>query len=212
MDEEIVEWLTKLGLALLVGTIIGAEREYKNKSAGLRTLVLICLGSTLFTILSTELGARSETARIASNIVTGIGFLGAGAIMREGLNVSGLTTASSIWVTAALGMAVGAGEYYLSILGALTVLIVLTLFTFIQPLIDRYKTAIELHITFSGEVDSIMDVEDDMNQFRLKFEKIRTIKREGDSVFHYEVSGPKQELNQFLKSLNRNKSIRSFEY
>ena len=212
MDEEIVEWLTKLGLALLVGTIIGAEREYKNKSAGLRTLVLICLGSTLFTILSTELGARSETARIASNIVTGIGFLGAGAIMREGLNVSGLTTASSIWVTAALGMAVGAGEYYLSILGALTVLIVLTLFTFIQPLIDRYKTAIELHITFSGEVDSIMDVEDDMNQFRLKFEKIRTIKREGDSVFHYEVSGPKQELNQFLKRLNRNKSIRSFEY
>ena len=212
MDEEIVEWLTKLGLALLVGTIIGAEREYKNKSAGLRTLVLICLGSTLFTILSTELGARSETARIASNIVTGIGFLGAGAIMREGLNVSGLTTASSIWVTAALGMAVGAGEYYLSILGALTVLIVLTLFTFLQPLIDRYKTAIELHITFSGEVDSIMDVEDDMNQFRLKFEKIRTIKREGDSVFHYEVSGPKQELNQFLKRLNRNKSIRSFEY
>ena len=212
MDEEIVEWLTKLGLALLVGTIIGAEREYKNKSAGLRTLVLICLGSTLFTILSTELGARSETARIASNIVTGIGFLGAGAIMREGLNVSGLTTASSIWVTAALGMAVGAGEYYLSILGALTVLIVLTLFTFIQPLIDRYKTAIELHITFSGEVDSIMDVEDDMNQFRLKFEKIRTIKREGDSVFHYEVSGPKHELNQFLKRLNRNKSIRSFEY
>ena len=196
----------------MVGTIIGAEREYKNKSAGLRTLVLICLGSTLFTILSTELGARSETARIASNIVTGIGFLGAGAIMREGLNVSGLTTASSIWVTAALGMAVGAGEYYLSILGALTVLIVLTLFTFLQPLIDRYKTAIELHITFSGEVDSIMDVEDDMNKFRLKFEKIRTIKREGDSVFHYEVSGPKQELNQFLKSLNRNKSIRSFEY
>jgi hypothetical protein len=82
MDEQSVEALTKLGLALLIGTIIGAEREYKNKSAGLRTLVLICLGSTLFTMLSTELGADNETGRIASNIVTGIGFLGAGAIMR----------------------------------------------------------------------------------------------------------------------------------
>ena len=212
MDEDILDGLTKLGLALLIGTIIGVEREYKNKSAGLRTLVLICLGSTLFTMLSTELGAANETGRIASNIVTGIGFLGAGAIMREGLNVSGLTTASSIWVTAALGMAVGAGEYYLSIFGALIVLAVLTLFTFIQPLIDRYKTAIELHITFSGEVDSIVDVEKDMHQFRLRFEKIRTVKRKGDSVFHYEVSGPKSELNLFLKSLNRNKAIRSFEY
>ena len=212
MDEDILDALTKLGLALLIGTIIGVEREYKNKSAGLRTLVLICLGSTLFTMLSTEIGAASETGRIASNIVTGIGFLGAGAIMREGLNVSGLTTASSIWVTAALGMAVGAGEYHLSIFGALVVLAVLTLFTFIQPIIDRYKTVIELHITFSGEVDSIADVEKDMHQFRLKFEKIRTVKREGDSVFHYEVSGPKSELNLFLKSLNRNKAIRSFEY
>src|SRR3546814_7366826 len=89
------EILLKLGFALAIGTIIGAEREYKNKSAGLRTLILICLGSTLFTMISYTLGAESETGRIASNIVTGIGFLGAGAIMREGLTVTGLTTASS---------------------------------------------------------------------------------------------------------------------
>jgi putative Mg2+ transporter-C (MgtC) family protein len=109
MNEDIGEVLLELGVALLIGTIIGVEREYKNKAAGLRTLILICLGSTLFTITSESFGASGETARIASNIVTGIGFLGAGAIMREGLTVSGLTTASSIWVTAALGMDVGAG-------------------------------------------------------------------------------------------------------
>src|SRR5688500_13497063 len=124
MEERIVDSLLKLGLALLIGTIIGAEREYKNKSAGLRTLILICVGSTLFTMLSAALGADNETGRIASNIVTGIGFLGAGAIMREGLTVSGLTTASSIWVTAALGRAVGAGEYYMAILAAVIVLAV----------------------------------------------------------------------------------------
>lgn len=212
MNEEVIDVLTKLVLALLIGTVIGAEREYKNKSAGLRTLTLICLGSTFFTMLSVELGAENETGRIAANIVTGIGFLGAGAIMREGLTVSGLTTASSIWVTAALGMAVGAGAYYISIFGFLIVLAVLTLFSSIQPWIERYKTAIELHITFTGEVDSITDVENDMSQYKLRFEKIRTIKRGGDSIFHYEVSGPKKELNLFLKSLNRNKAIRSFEY
>jgi len=208
---DIGEILLKLGLALLIGSLIGAEREYKNKSAGLRTLILICLGSTLFTMISSSLGAEGETGRIASNIVTGIGFLGAGAIMREGLTVSGLTTASSIWVTAALGMAVGAGEYYLSIFGMIIVLVVLTLFGFIQPLIDRYKKAVELHITVTGpRGDS--GLEEEMDRLRLKHEKIRATKKDGDAVFLYEISGPKHELDLFLKSLNNNEAIKSFDY
>jgi putative Mg2+ transporter-C (MgtC) family protein len=211
MEENIGEVLLKLGLALLIGTIIGAEREYKNKAAGLRTLTLICLGSTLFTMISSSLGAQNETARIASNIVTGIGFLGAGAIIREGLTVSGLTTASSIWVTAALGMTVGAGEYYLAIFATFIVLAVLTLFEYLQLLMDRYKKAIEFHITFSGEYGSL-DFENDMQHFHLKFEKIRQIKKDGDLVFYYEVSGPKNQLDVFLKNLNGNKAIKSLEY
>lgn len=210
MEEDVTGALLKLGLALLIGTIIGAEREYKNKSAGLRTLILICLGSTLFTMISSSLGAEGETGRIASNIVTGIGFLGAGAIMREGLTVSGLTTASSIWVTAALGMAVGAGEYYLAAFGTVIVFTVLTLFGYIQPLIERYKKAIELHITYAGEDDTILEKE--MDRFHLRFDKIRTIKKDGDLVLQYEISGPTDRLNLFLKTLNRNKAIKSFEY
>lgn len=212
MEGDLEEVLTKLGLALLLGTIIGIEREYKNKSAGLRTLILICVGSTLFTMLSYELGANNETGRIASNIVTGIGFLGAGAILREGLTVSGLTTASSIWVTAALGMAVGAGEYYMSIFATLIVLGVLTMFGYLQPIIESYRKAIELHITFSGEQDTEVDVETEMRRFSLKFEKVRTTKRDGDLILLYEVSGPKDQINLFLQSLNGNKAIRSFEY
>jgi len=210
MGQDVAGALLKLGLALVIGTIIGAEREYKNKSAGLRTLILICLGSTLFTIISSSLGAESETGRIASNIVTGIGFLGAGAIMREGLTVSGLTTASSIWVTAALGMAVGAGEYYLAAFGTVIVFTVLTLFGYIQPLIERYKKAIELHITYVGEDDTLLEKE--MGRFHLKFDKIRTIKKDGDLVLQYEISGPTDRLNLFLKTLNRNDAIKSFEY
>jgi len=210
MDGNIGEQILKLGLALLIGTVIGAEREYKNKSAGLRTLILICLGSTLFTMISGALGAEEETGRIASNIVTGIGFLGAGAIMREGLTVSGLTTASSIWVTAALGMAVGAGEYFLAIVAAIIVLVVLTLFGFIQPLIELYRKAIDLHVTITGDDYSVIETE--MQRFDLKFEKVRTIKREGDSILQYEVSGKKNELNQFLNSLAGNNNVKSFEY
>ncbi|HEY9489626.1 MAG TPA: MgtC/SapB family protein [Chryseosolibacter sp.] len=210
MEENIKDILVKLGLALLIGTVIGAEREFKNKSAGLRTLILICLGSALFTMISGTLGAEGETGRIASNIVTGIGFLGAGAIMREGLTVSGLTTASSIWVTAALGMSVGAGEYYLAISGTLIVLIVLTMFGYIHTMMERYKKAIELHVTYSDWDDSML--EEEMRHFNLAFEKIRTIKKDGDSMSQYDVSGPKKRMELFLKSLNRNQSIRSFEY
>lgn len=212
MEERILDSLLKLGLALLIGTIIGAEREYKNKSAGLRTLILICLGSTLFTIISGSLGAENETGRIASNIVTGIGFLGAGAIMREGLTVSGLTTASSIWVTAALGMAVGAGEYHLAVFATLVVLAVLTLFGFIQPVLERFRKAIELHITFSGAGDHVDDLEEEMKRLNLKFDRIKTVKKDGQAVFHYEMSGPKKDLQHFLKSLNNNPTVSSFEY
>lgn len=210
MEEKIVEFVLKLALALAIGTIIGAEREYKNKSAGLRTLILICLGATLFTMMSSLLGAENETGRIASNIVTGIGFLGAGAIMREGLTVSGLTTASSIWVTAALGMSVGAGEYFLAIVGTIIVLIVLTLFGFILPVLERYRKAIELHVTLTGDDEVVL--EDEMDRFKLRYEKTRTIKKDGDSIFLYDVSGPKDQLNLFLKTLNKNPEIKSFEY
>ena len=208
--QDIGELLLKLGLAVLVGTIIGVEREIKNKAAGLRTLILISVGSMLFTMLSAILGAASETDRIASNIITGIGFLGAGAIMREGLTVSGLTTASSIWVTAALGMAVGAGEYYMALFGMVIVLAVLTIFGYLQAFVERYQKTIELHITFSGE--HIMNLESEMKIFRLRFEKIRALKKEGDSVFYYEVAGRKDNINQFLKALSLNESVKSFEY
>ena len=88
MYQPVLEDLTKLLVALLIGAIIGAEREYRTKSAGFRTVILITVGSTLFTIVS---NLMSNDARVASNIVTGIGFLGAGAIFKEGANVKGLT-------------------------------------------------------------------------------------------------------------------------
>src|ERR1700748_177102 len=99
--------IIKLVLAIVIGGAIGAEREYRSKSAGFRTLTLICLGATLFTILSQYIGGAGNPDRIASNIATGIGFVGAGVIFKGDSahsKVNGITTAAMIWVVAALGM------------------------------------------------------------------------------------------------------------
>src|ERR1700743_1822320 len=103
--------ILKLLLAVLIGGVLGAEREYRSKSAGFRTLTMICLGATIFTIFSQIVGGAGNPDRIASNIVTGIGFVGAGVVFKgDGTTrVNGITTAAMIWVTAALGMAIGAG-------------------------------------------------------------------------------------------------------
>ncbi|WP_031529331.1 MgtC/SapB family protein [Dyadobacter crusticola] len=107
--EFLAEDIYKLLLSFFLGAIIGAEREYRSKSAGLRTMILIAVGSTLFTILSIRVS--SDAGRIAANIVTGIGFIGAGIIFRENNRVVGITTAAIVWVTAAVGMGIGAGYY-----------------------------------------------------------------------------------------------------
>ena len=96
-----LEEAAQVSVAFIIGAIIGLEREFRSKPAGFRTMILICVGSCLYTILSKEIGGAS-TDRIASNIVTGIGFIGAGVIFKEGITVNGLTTAALIWVTAAL--------------------------------------------------------------------------------------------------------------
>jgi putative Mg2+ transporter-C (MgtC) family protein len=128
----------RLLLAAGLGAAIGLEREYRRKPAGLRTNILIALGSALLTILSGLMGHEGGTAdRISAQIVTGIGFLGGGAILRSGKAVHGMTTAATIWVNAAIGMAAGAGHFALAtIAGALT-LAVLALLPPIEIYFER---------------------------------------------------------------------------
>jgi putative Mg2+ transporter-C (MgtC) family protein len=124
-----LELLGRLLLAAVLGGAIGAERELNDQAAGLRTHMLLTIGACLFTLISAYGFARgpgTDPSRLAAQIVTGIGFLGGGAIVRHGLTVKGLTTAASIWATASVGVAVGSGNYMLGVGGA--VLVVGTLF------------------------------------------------------------------------------------
>ncbi|MBM3933205.1 MAG: MgtC/SapB family protein [SAR202 cluster bacterium] len=125
MEQEIT-LAARMALALSLGIAIGWEREGARKPAGLRTQTLVCMGAALFTIVSIfGFAAGWDNARVAAQIVTGIGFLGAGTILREGANVKGLTTAATIWTAAAIGMASGAGLYLIAIVSTALTLFVL---------------------------------------------------------------------------------------
>ena len=128
MSDELV-MIVRLLLAGALGALIGVQREKAGKAAGIRTLALISLGSALFTVLSIFAFDTADPARLAANIVTGIGFLGAGTIIlrREEGIVEGLTTAATIWVCAAVGVAAGAGLYLIAVAAAVIVLVVLLL-------------------------------------------------------------------------------------
>jgi putative Mg2+ transporter-C (MgtC) family protein len=130
----------RIALAAALGGAIGLEREYRHKPAGLRTQMLIALGAALFSILSVELGTRAGSPdRIAAQVVTGIGFLGAGAILRSGENVHGLTTAATIWVNAAIGMAAGLGSYIVATVAAAITLFVLALLPALEAFVEKRR-------------------------------------------------------------------------
>ncbi|APU95194.1 magnesium transporter MgtC [Sphingobacterium sp. B29] len=139
-------------LSVLIGLLIGIEREYRNKSAGLRTFILVSFGSCLFTILSLKIGLANPD-RLAANIITGIGFLGAGVIFKEDNKVSGITTATTIWAAASLGMCVGAGYIFLAFIGVGLVLMILALLTYLQTYIDNYHKIKDYELQTSSEAD-----------------------------------------------------------
>lgn len=151
MDTILIENLIKLGMSVLLGGLIGAEREYQDKAAGFRTIILITVGSTLFTIFSVSMDPGFTRTRIAANIVTGIGFLGAGAIIREHGKIGGLTTAATIWLSAALGMGIGAGELAFVSISTLVVVIILLVFPHIESRIDRIREARTYKVVITAE-------------------------------------------------------------
>jgi putative Mg2+ transporter-C (MgtC) family protein len=130
-----MDMISRLLLAMVFGGAIGYVREIKKKAAGLRTHTLVCLGSAIFTLVSiymTKDLVGADPSRIAASVVTGIGFIGAGAIFQTGGSVRGLTTAASIWVCAAIGLAVGAGLYSLATFATILSLIVIQLLQIVE--------------------------------------------------------------------------------
>lgn len=205
----------ELGLRLLIsfaiGTAIGLEREYRSKAAGLRTMIMICVGSTVFTEISIALGGNTAD-RIASNIVTGVGFLGAGVIFKDGLNVSGLTTATTIWISAALGMAVGAGEYFIAIVTTGVVVVVLSVFNRVQEFIERLHHARVYRICFGKSIELSDTINDWLKSEKLRFKKKKLTKERDQLVLVYEIYGSEKKLDDFTAFLQKDDRVISYEF
>jgi len=204
----------ELGLRLLfsfvIGTAIGLEREYRSKAAGLRTMIMICLGSTIFTELSINMGGASPD-RIASTIVTGVGFLGAGGIFKDGMTITGITTATTIWISAALGMAVGAGEYFIAIVSSVVVLIVLTGLEKFQLVLERWHQSRNYKIS-STHTDFEKHLEENLDKLKLGFKKKRELKDGNRFILVYEIFGREKKLDHLNKVLKEDERVMSYDY
>lgn len=145
-------WLTvaQVMAAAAMGAVVGLERELDAQRAGLRTHMLVALGSALFTVAGVET-LHTDPTRIAAQVVTGVGFLGGGAILREGTSVHGLTTAASLWVTAAIGVAVGLREWMPAIVASLLTVVVLRLLKMVRTEFWLRRTAIEVAVKLTAD-------------------------------------------------------------
>ena len=204
--------ITKLLIAVLIGGIIGAEREYHNKSAGLRTLMLICLGSTLFTLFSMEIGAHNSPDRIASNIVTGIGFVGAGVIFMGGTGINGVTTAATIWVTAALGVGVGAGHQYIALAGCMILVGILFALKVIEDWIDRinrvhtYKITVPYHDRVFEQYEALMQ------QYHLSYKRGTQCRELQTFSATWDAGGTKKNHAAFINHMLNDAGVQRFEF
>lgn len=206
-----IEFGLRLLISFAIGTAIGLEREYRSKAAGLRTMIMICLGATIFTEISIQLGGNTPD-RIASTIISGIGFLGAGVIFKDGLSVSGITTATTIWISAALGMAVGAGEYFIAIVGSAVVLIVLVLFEKVQTIIERIHQSRSYKITVESNSKFESNLIQEIKKLKLGGKKKKDYKEGNLSILIYEVVGSEKDLNAFNILLKEDNRVKSYDY
>jgi putative Mg2+ transporter-C (MgtC) family protein len=206
----------KLVLAVLIGGAIGAEREYRSKSAGFRTLTLICLGSTILTIFSVIIGTPGNPDRIASNIATGIGFVGAGVIFKgdgSGSKVSGITTAAMIWVTAGLGVAIGAGYLLAAIFAAILVLVVLFVFMLLEGWIDHINQIRTYKIVCQFDSEPLHRYEELFKYHHLKFKRSGQRKSAENMITgEWVVQGSERNHRHCIHEVLRDETVREFDF
>ena len=211
ISDSIPQDILKIVMSIVLGGIIGTEREYHTKSAGFRTLMLVTLGSTLFTIVSTRLGV-SNPDRIAANIITGIGFLGAGVIYRSEKRVNGITTAAIIWAAAAVGMGVGSDEYFLSVLGTVVIVLVLIGLNGLEEFIDESNQNRTYRIVCEFKDKPLFHYEEVFRSCNLKIHRGVQSKDGSNIIGTWELRGALDNHEKLTTLLLQDKDIRSFDF
>jgi len=212
--------LGRMLLAAVLGGLVGLERELKAKPAGLRTTLLICVGAALFTELSLDLAMlataggdamRSDPARLAAQIIPGIGFIGAGAILHGRGRVTGLTTAATLWVVTAIGIAVGSGAYVESIVATLMVLGTLHLLGRVERVVRRRLSNRRYTASVDAGGDALDRLLESLQGGRLEL-RVDTMEKVGEDLeVTFRLVGPQHEHDRLVKAMIRDKGVRRFK-
>ncbi len=200
------EIILRLTVAATLGAIIGLERVVRRRPAGVRTSLFICLATALFTILSSEIAHRfgdSSGTRIASNIVQGIGFLGAGAILRGSGGVVGMTTAATIFVEAAIGMAAGGGLYAVAGYSTALVLFGLTVIGWAEQYFNLKCRLMAFRITTSHAESVATEVQRLMASLKVPIQHFRVSMTGGNSIVEFEANVSHNQQEKIVSQLNR---------
>ena len=207
-----LEQAAQVSVAFVLGAVLGIEREFRSKPAGFRTMILISVGSCLYTILSKDLGGGVTGDRIASNIVTGIGFIGAGVIFKEGVSVNGLTTAALIWITAALGMAIGNHNYPVAFVVTLIVVLALFVLEPVQEFFYKFHKVKDYKIRIIKDGVSFQkDIEQFFIENELSFRCMKITKENHEAVYLYRINSASNKYNIVTKFLLDHEEVKSFD-
>ena len=205
-----LELMLQLGLATLLGGAIGLERELGGKPAGLRTNILICIGSVLYTHLSIAMvGGATDPTRVAGQIVTGVGFIGAGTILHARGAVVGLTSAATIWVVAAIGVALGSGFYLEGVGTTLVVLAVLSGLGRIEKLVERQSMRRKFTVHARQGPTVLEDLESLVRRAGLEVTGVASRQENVDLVIDFEIRGSKRLHDELMISLLHHNHVRT---
>ena len=212
MTEPLSEYVVRLVIALLIGGAIGLEREFKGKPAGMRTNILICVGSCLIMIVSIQIARTApqtgDPARIAAQVVTGIGFLGAGTIIRSRFHIVGLTTAATIWALSAIGLAIGAGYLLLSAIVAFLITVTLVFIGYVEERLEMKRSFHVVQVTIERGEGVIREIMALFTSMKISSEALEVI-RSGDlwrATFEYASSNEKHRV--FVEKLSASPGVK----
>jgi putative Mg2+ transporter-C (MgtC) family protein len=204
-----IDELISIAVSLFCGAVIGLEREYRNKSTGLRTIILICLGSTVFTIVSHH-GSGSDD-RIGANIITGIGFIGAGVIFKDKMGVLGLTTAAVIWVAAAIGMTAGFGAHSTALTVTGVTMLILLFFGKLEGWVNSLPQNLGLTITFhDASPQRLEQLQDTIRSCRLRGKQIGLSKSDNCVAVSVQIRGRAEDISRLQTSLLQMEDVKGF--
>ncbi|WP_353183853.1 MgtC/SapB family protein [Parapedobacter lycopersici] len=202
----------KAATSIVAGVILGYERESKDKSAGLKTITIITVGSALFAILSQNYSGKGDSFSIAAGIISGIGFLGAGVIFKEGFTIHGLTTAGIIWVSAAIGMAIGFGEFYIGGIFLITTVIIVHVTRLVGNLVIPNNSTKALRITLNAEkAEKRFDIIDRIKKYTIYQNVVKTERNDNNElIIDIEVHVRQKDIRTLEEFLFKSNDIHTY--